>query len=181
MTIASGEIPRKGPMPLAETLLQEFDQEMKGTRKVLERLPEDRLGWRPHEKSWTVAELATHLLSIPHWGTITLETDSFDIAPEGGPPPSPKTFTTVAEALERFDGHATKARAGLAACADDQLAADWALLMKGELRFKLPRAAVWRGMVMNHLIHHRAELCVYLRLLDLPLPALYGPSADERS
>jgi len=167
-------------MRLADTLLREFDQEMAGTRKVLERLPEDRLGWRPHEKSWTVAELATHTLSIPFWGTITLETESFDIAPEGGPPPSPRTIESVAEGLERFDAHVARARAALAACSDEELERDWSLLMKGEARFVLPRAAVWRGMVMNHLVHHRAELCVCLRLLDRPLPALYGPSADER-
>ncbi|MDP2359171.1 MAG: DinB family protein [bacterium] len=161
-------------------MLAEFDQEMKSTRRVLERLPEDRLDWRPHPRSWTVAELAGHVINIPRWGAITFQSEFYDVAPAGGPPPTAQQITSVKEGLERFDSLTAEVRKILEGCSEESLAVSWSLLMNGATRFTLPRAAVWRSMVMNHLIHHRAELCVYLRLLDQPLPAIYGPSADEK-
>ncbi len=166
-------------MKLSESLLPEFDQEMANTRKVLERVPDDKLGWKPHAKSFSMGALATHLATIPTWGVFTLERDSFDVAAPGATQPPPPVGSRK-ELLELFDGTVTRLRAALAASEDAQLLAPWALLKGSETIFKMPRLAVLRSMIMNHSIHHRAQLGVYLRLNDVPLRGLYGPSADEQ-
>jgi uncharacterized damage-inducible protein DinB len=166
-------------MALNEGLLPEFDWEMANTRKILERVPDDKLGWKPHEKSMTVRQLALHLALFPNWATETFEKESIDVAPPGAPPYQPPAVNSRKEILEIFDRDLPKARAALAKASDADLSKVWTLLREGKTIFSLPRTAVLRGMVMNHMIHHRAQLGVYLRLNNLSLPAIYGPSADE--
>lgn len=166
-------------MRLSETLLPEFDQEMAGTRKTLERVPEDKLAWRPHEKSWTLADLATHVANVPSWATMTINTEELDIAPPGEEPYREPAAKSRAELLAKFEKGVAEARAALVAASDEHLLASWSLLAGGQNFFTMPRLAVLRSFVMNHMIHHRAQLTIYLRLNDVPVPALYGPSADE--
>jgi uncharacterized damage-inducible protein DinB len=168
-------------MPMSQALLPEFDHEMANTRKAIERVPEDKYGWKPHEKSMSMGRLATHLAELPGLVPNVLQTESFDFAPPGAPPRQPKTAASRAELLEMFDKNVATARAAIAEAADSQLVVVWTLLIGGQTLFSLPRIAVLRGMVMNHVIHHRGQLAVYLRLNDVPVPALYGPSADEQS
>ena len=167
-------------MALSEALLPEFDHEMAGTRKTLERVPDDKLDWKPHAKSMTVRQLALHLALFPSWMTDTLEKTSFDYAPVGGEPYKPPVVNSRHDLLEIFDRDLAKAREKLKGASDAQLMEKWSLLAGGKTIFSLPRVAVFRSMIMNHMIHHRAQLGVYLRLNDLPVPALYGPSADEQ-
>ena len=167
-------------MALNEALLPEFDKEMAGTRKSLERVPDDKFDWKPHAKSLTVRQLASHLALFPDWMTETLEKASFDYAPPGGGGYKPPVINSRKELLEIFDRDLVKAREALKGASDAQLMATWSLLAGGKTIFSMPRIAVLRSMVMNHMIHHRAQLGVYLRLNDLPVPALYGPSADEQ-
>ena len=166
-------------MALSNALLPEFDQEMANTRRTLERVPEDKLDWRPHEKSTTLGGLTTHLSNLPSWASFALDRDSLDIAPVGEPPLRLEQIKSVSEALEMFDQNVVAARAAIAGASDEQLQQTWTLLHGGRTVFALPRAAVLRTVVMNHIIHHRAQLGVYLRLNDVPVPSLYGPSADE--
>jgi uncharacterized damage-inducible protein DinB len=168
-------------MALNEALLPEFDKEMANTRKSLERVPDDKFDWKPHAKSMTVRQLTTHLALFPSWMAETLVTASFDYAPIGGEGFKPPVMNSHQELLEVFDRDVAKAREGLKAASDAQLMANWSLLAGGKTIFSMPRIAVLRGMVMNHMIHHRAQLGVYLRLNDIPVPALYGPSADEQA
>ena len=166
-------------MSYADTTLPEFDQEMAKTRKVLERVPEDKLEWKAHPKSNTIGWVANHLAEIPGWVAGTITMPSWDIAPPGGKPyQSPKLATRQA-ILEIFDANVAKAREAIAAAKDDEMRKDWSLLHAGQPIFTMPRAAVIRGFVLNHTIHHRAILCVYLRLNDIPVPGMYGPSGDE--
>ncbi len=166
-------------MPLSAALLPEFDQEMANLRKALERIPEDKLDWTPHPKSLSFRRLATHLANIPHWAAVTVEESSFDVAPPGGEPLREEPVDSVTEALAKLEANVAAARSAIAGASDETLTEPWALLSGGEEMFKMPRIAVLRGMVMNHLIHHRGQLSVYLRLNDVPVPATYGPSADE--
>jgi uncharacterized damage-inducible protein DinB len=166
-------------MSIAQSLLPEFDQEMAGTRKTLERVPEDKLDWRPHERSMTMAGLATHIANMMGWATVTLAQDNFDIQPEGSAPYHEEPAKSSAELLAKFDQGVASVRAALAATSDEAMMTNWSLLKGGAALFTMPRVAVLRGMIFNHIIHHRAQLCVYLRMNDVPVPALYGPSADE--
>ena len=166
-------------MPLSAALLPEFDQEMASTRKALERVPENRFGWKPHEKSGAMGWLAAHIAHLPGWLVMTMKQDSLDLAPGGvqvQPPPPPKDSK---ELLAAFDKNVKEARAALAAASDAELMKPWSLLNNGTVMMTLPKAAVVRSFVMNHLIHHRAQLGVYLRLNNIAVPAIYGPSADE--
>lgn len=162
-------------MSLSEALLPEFDQEMGNTRKTLERVPVEKFGWKPHEKSMTMGQLAIHVATIPGWGVVAIAQDSFDVAQ----PHQPPVVTTREELLTLFDKGVAEARASIASAKDEQFFKPWSLLSGGKTIFTLPRTAVLRSMVMNHLIHHRAQLGVYLRLNNVPVPAIYGPSADE--
>lgn len=166
-------------MPLSSALLPEFDQEMASTRRTLERVPDSKFSWKPHEKSGAMGWLAGHVASIPGWLAFTIKQDSLDLAPGGvqmQPPPPPRNNK---ELLAEFDKNVKEGRAVLAAASDAELMKPWSLLNNGKVSMTLPKVAVVRGFVMNHLIHHRAQLGVYLRLNNIAVPAIYGPSADE--
>ncbi len=167
-------------MGLNSSLLPEFDHEMATTRRVLERAPADRFNWKPHEKSWALGGLATHIANLPTWAGSTIDNDSFDMTPVGGEPPRAEEAKTPAELLDRFDASVAEARKAIAGASDETLLGPWSLLAGGKEIFTMPRIAVLRSFVMNHLIHHRAQLGVYYRLCDVPVPAMYGPTADER-
>jgi uncharacterized damage-inducible protein DinB len=166
-------------MTIGQSLLPEFDQEMAGTRKVLQRVPDGKLDWKAHEKSNTIGWVATHLANIPSWTGYTLNRDSLDINPPGQGALKAPAAKSVQEILDRFDKNVAEARQQLAAAQDAVFSQPWTLLSNGTKVFTLPKGAVLRSFVLNHIIHHRAHLCVYLRLNDIPVPGLYGPSADE--
>jgi uncharacterized damage-inducible protein DinB len=166
-------------MAIAEAFLPEFDQEAAGVRRTLERVPADKFEWRPHEKSMTMIWLAVHLANLPQWAKWTMAADELDTRPGGEPMPLPPTPASVEELVATFDGHAAGARAAIAGASDADFMKPWSMLINGTVMMTLPKAAVIRSFVMNHLIHHRAQLGVYLRLNDVPVPSIYGPSADE--
>lgn len=166
-------------MAIREALLPEFDQEMKHTRTTLERVPEEKFGWKPHEKSWAMGGLATHVANMVNWTNFIIGQDSLDLAPNGVKIPPMQAVKSRQELLAMFDKNAAAARAAIAGAADADLLKPWTLLQDGKTLMTLPKVAVLRGFVMNHIIHHRAQLGVYLRLNDVAVPAIYGPSADE--
>jgi uncharacterized damage-inducible protein DinB len=168
-------------MAFKDTILAEFDMEMDATRRTLDRVPDDKFDWKPHDKSGTLAWMAGHIAQIPQWGAMVMKQDSLDLAPQGAPPRVPSKPANRKEVLESFDKNRAEARAALAAGDDPTYAKPWALLMGGRQLFSEPRSAVLRRMVLNHIIHHRGQLTMYLRLLNVPVPALYGPSADEQT
>jgi uncharacterized damage-inducible protein DinB len=162
-------------MPMVDALLPEFDHEMTTTRKLLERVPDDRLAWKPHAKSMSIGGLATHLSNLPWWGQVTLKDTEFDLATF----PNQADATSRAQILETFDRHVAATRALLTGKSDAELMVPWALKRAGQTIFSQPKASVWRSFVLSHVVHHRGQLSVYLRLLDVPVPSIYGPSADE--
>ena len=166
-------------MGLSQTLLPEFDHETANTRKTLERVPDEKFDWKPHEKSMPMGGLATHLANILIWATYTINGDSIDIAPSGGEPLRVPQATSRQELLDIFDKNLAEARAAIAGASDEHLLKPWSLLSGGKTIMTLPRIAVLRSFIMNHSIHHRAQLGVYLRLNDIPVPSIYGASADE--
>ena len=166
-------------MAISEALLPEFDQEMANTRKVLERVPGNRFEWRPHQKSGTMGWLAGHLANLPSWVQTTINCDELDLAPGGKTPEPPTLPTSTTELLASFDKNAAEARTVIAGASDSEFVKRWSLLKGGSTLMTLPKSAVLRSFVMNHLIHHRAQLGVYLRLNDISVPSTYGPSADE--
>jgi uncharacterized damage-inducible protein DinB len=150
-----------------------------GTRKTLERIPENKFDWAPHTKSMKLGNLAQHVANVPGWLKESLTQDSLDIAP--GKRPEDPQLKTRQEILARFDKNVVAGRAALAAANDEEFFKPWALLNNGQTIFSMPKIAVVRSFVMNHMIHHRAQLGVYLRLNDVPVPSIYGPSADEQT
>ncbi len=166
-------------MALSQAILPEVDQEMSGTRKVLERVPEGKFDWKPHAKSMALGRLANHLADIPNWGAVTMEVDELDIAPVDGPSYTPSQYKTAAELVAAFDANLVKMRAAILAASDEVFVRPWTLKAAGKALFTMPKIAVMRSPVLNHGIHHRAQLGVYLRLNDVAVPSLYGPSADE--
>jgi uncharacterized damage-inducible protein DinB len=162
-------------MAIRDALLPELDQELATTRKVLEAVPEARTGFRPHAKSWTLGELSLHVANVLRWLPMTLSSTELDLSSPAYVSPR---FESAAATLRMFDETARAARAALAAVSDTELAVPWTLKRRGVVLFTLPRVACVRSFVMNHLIHHRGQLTVYLRLCDVPLPPVYGPTAD---
>lgn len=162
---------------IAQNLLPEFDMEMANTRKIIERIPDDKLAWKPHEKSFSLGDLATHVANLPGWMKVTIEQDELDMSQ---PFEQPKA-SNRAQLLEIFDENVTRARESLQGASDERLMGSWTLRTGDEIHFSMPRTACLRGFVMNHSIHHRAQLGVYLRLNDVALPPIYGPSADEQA
>jgi uncharacterized damage-inducible protein DinB len=166
-------------MNYAESILPEFDREIANTRKVLERVPEDKRDWQAHLNSQTIGWNANHLAEIPGWVAGILTGPAWDIAPVGGEPYQAPKLTSRQEILDLFDRNVAAARKAIAAVKDDQLLQPWSLLKAGTPFFTMPRATMMRSFVLNHLIHHRAILCVYLRLNNIPVPGMYNPSGDE--
>jgi uncharacterized damage-inducible protein DinB len=163
-------------MAIRDMLLPEFDQEMANTRKMLERVPDDRFDYQPHPKSWKLDRLAGHVVDLPNWVSHTMKVDVLEMEPGQYHPFEP---TSRKEMLDQFDKYIGEARAAIAAATDDQLNAIWSMKWEGKTVITMPRVSVLRSMVLNHLIHHRAQLGVYLRLMDVAVPGMYGPSADE--
>jgi len=163
---------------IAQGFLPEFDNELKTTRSLLAIVPEAQKDWTPHPKSMTLGQLAQHIVDMMGWVGPTMTADSFDIAPPGGAAWVPPQFTTTATLLADFDRNAATARAGIAGASDEAMHATWSLLRGGQTLMAMPRIASLRGMLMNHVIHHRGQLTVYLRLRNVPLPSIYGPTAD---
>jgi len=166
-------------MTIRDALLTEFDLELPYTRRSLERVPVDKFGWKPHEKSMTLGWLATLLALIPTWGVFALETDAFDArAASGGQRPA--LPTSADQLLALFDENYAKLRTALAATSDEHLQTAWTLRAGDEVWFTQPRWLALRAYILNHVIHHRAQLGVYLRMHDIAVPAIYNDSADEK-
>ena len=161
-------------MSIAESMLPEFDQEMATTRRLLERVPGDKGPWKPHQKSFPLGHLAQLVAWMPGWITTTLRQTDLNLASFSG-----YSFETTETLLAEFDKHVREARAALASAKDADWMVPWSLKRGDQVLFTAPRGAVVRSH-LNHLIHHRGQLTVYLRLNDVPLPSIYGPTADER-
>jgi len=163
-------------MLIREMLLPEFESEMKSTRKILEVLPAELSDYKPHPKSMPLNHLAGHIAQLPGWAKMTVDTEELDIDMSKWTPFRP---TSRQEVLDEFDKAVKEARTALSSVSDEDLAKTWTFKMQGNTIFAFPRSAVIRGTVFNHLFHHRAQLGVYLRMLDIAIPGMYGPSADE--
>jgi len=163
-------------MTTIDSLAAEFQHEAQTTRKHLERLSDDTLGWRPHEKSFTTSELASHIVDCIRWAEPVFSGAELDIDPA-----TYKEFqaSSKTDLLKNFDEATAKCAAILSGVDDDALMQSWQLKVKGRSLFAKPRAAVLRDFILSHMIHHRGQLSVYLRLLNIPVPGSYGPSADE--
>jgi uncharacterized damage-inducible protein DinB len=162
-------------MALKDGLLAEFDHEIAVTRKLLERLPDAKLAFKPHVKSYSLGGLATHLANLPVWTDTILNGTSFNLAADT---PHAQEKTSRADLLGAFDENARRAR-GWMDKTDAEYMARWSLMRGEQEMFSMPRIAAWRSFVMSHMIHHRGQLSVYLRLNDIPVPPIYGPTADE--
>ena len=162
-------------MAVKDSLLPEFDSEMATTRRVLERLKEDKYDCAPHEKSMKAGRLASHIAEMTVWGTISITQDSLDLA--GGH--QPFHAASREELLEAFDRNVADCRKAIEGASDEILMQSWSLMNEGNTIMTLPKITVIRSFVLNHIIHHRGQLSVYLRLTDTAVPSIYGPSADE--
>jgi uncharacterized damage-inducible protein DinB len=163
-------------MALKDALLPEFDHEMGTTRRLLERVPDADLTWKPHEKSFSLGHLAAHLANLPTWVDIACDNAIFDVLTLDN---RSRGAESNAEILQRFDANVRRARARIAEQTDSALLSPWTMTQGQHEMFTMPKAAVLRTFVMNHMIHHRGQLTVYLRLRNVPLPSIYGPTADE--
>lgn len=159
-----------------DLLLAELDREMGATRRVLGRVPDASLDWRPHPRSRSLGELATHLADLPGWAAVIATTTEFDL---GDQPPSLVAEASVGALLARHDANVARVRASLIGQSEAELAMPWKLTRGGRPVLTVPRAVAIRAQLFGHVAHHRGQLTVYLRLLDVPLPPVYGPTADE--
>lgn len=167
-------------MSIAQSILPEFDHETGNTRKVLDRVPEAHVAWKPHAKSYSLGDLALHIANIPTWTAVTLLQSELDMAPpQAGAAPPKRVWESRAVLLKTFDENVASARGVIAETNDVEMMKPWTFKMGGQVRFTQPKVAVLRSFVLSHSIHHRAQLTVYLRLKDVPLPFIYGPTADE--
>jgi uncharacterized damage-inducible protein DinB len=164
-------------MKMIDSLAMEFEHEAQTTRRHLERLPAIQLDWRPHEKSFTTRELASHIVECIRWGDSIFNTDEFEMNPAAY---KPYRAASVAGLLETFDTDVARCKQALAGVEDATLSEPWRLKVMGRVRLERPRMAVFRDFTLSHLIHHRGQLSVYLRLLNVPVPGSYGPTADEQ-
>jgi uncharacterized damage-inducible protein DinB len=169
-------VPQGENMPFSQMLLPEFDAEMKNTRKLLECVPDGKFDYQPHPKSMTLGRLAAHVAELPSWTTYTLDREVLEMTPDF----KPNIATSRAELLQMFDKFVVEARAAIEAASDEQWQVIWTFKWAGKTVMSMPRTAVMRMTIMNHLIHHRAQLGVFLRLNDVEIPGMYGPSADEK-
>jgi uncharacterized damage-inducible protein DinB len=163
-------------MTISEIILPEFDQEMANTRKILDCVPEAKFSWKPHEKSMTLGRLASHVAEMPHWAVFTINQEKLELTPDM----KPFNATTKAELMETLEKSSAAARDAIAGATDEHLGKIWSLIYGGQTVLEMPRAAVLRTMVLSHMIHHRGQLSVYLRLNDVAIPGMYGPSADNK-
>ncbi|HVT97651.1 MAG TPA: DinB family protein [Acidobacteriaceae bacterium] len=163
-------------MTIAELFLEEFDLEMPGTRKLLERVPDDRFAWKPHEKSMTLGRLSSHIADLPARCSTIITTEELVRQPGF----TPWAAASTVDLLDHFDSAATQARAALTGLREDQLSATWTIKMGDRTLASMPRVMALRRVFLDHIIHHRAQLGVFLRLLDIPIPGVYGASADDQ-
>jgi len=161
---------------IATGLIAELEQEAATTRKVLERVPAEKFDWKPHEKSMEMGRLAVHVAEMHSWTKPTVEDPELDFAKMDYKPFEPKT---TEELVAHLDKNVSEAIEVLKTISDDAWHDEWSLRNGEQIYFTIPKIAVMRGMVLNHIVHHRGQLSVYLRLNDIPVPAMYGPSADE--
>ncbi len=171
----------EGRVTIAESILPEFDHETATTRTLLERVPEGSAGWKPHDKSMSLGHLAMHIASIPTWASVTLERKDYDMHPPDGQRIVTPAFESSLQLLRAYDANVGAARALVARTSDGEFMAQWTLKSGGKTLYSMPRVAVFRAFVLNHAVHHRGQLSVYLRLLDVPIPNIYGPTADTQS
>lgn len=158
-----------------DPILMELSHEMATTRRLLERIPDAHLAWQPHAKSMSLARLGTHIAEIPGWISSILGKDGFEV----GGDYKPQSAGSAREILAMFDAGVTQAEAAIRQQNMERLSATWRLTKGGQVIVEMPRMGVIRSLFLNHLIHHRGQLSVYLRLKDVPLPSIYGPSADQ--
>jgi uncharacterized damage-inducible protein DinB len=163
-------------MALNQVLIAELQHEAANTQKMLERVPAEHMEWQPHTKSMSLTKLATHIAELPGWITMTLTTNELDL---GASAYRPELAKNAADLVDKHSKNVAEAEAALSNATDEQLAEPWTLRQGDHVVFTLPKAAVIRSAVMNHMIHHRGQLSVFLRLLDVPLPGIYGPTRDE--
>lgn len=167
-------------VPIAESILPEFDHETATTRALLERVPEGKADWKPHAKSMSIGQLAMHIASLPQWASVTLACTEFDTNPPDGRTITTPPFESPAQLLQVYDDNVYASRALLVRTSDAEFMVPWTLKSGGRSLFSMPRVAVFRSFVLNHAVHHRGQLSVYLRLLDVPIPNIYGPTADTQ-
>ena len=161
---------------MSQIAFGDLSHEMQQTRRILERVPEEQFGFRPHAKSWTLGEIATHVANLPAWGTAILGEDRYDLAT------APRNTAAASRdaLLAAFDANVAGMRAALESTDEARLLATWQLVHGDHVVMAMPRMAAVRSAVLSHIIHHRGQLSLYLRLTDTPVPGLYGPSADDR-
>lgn len=162
---------------LGRMIAAELKQEAVSTRKMLERIPGEQFQWQPHEKSMPLVSLASHIVEMLTWTNVTINDDELDFATSDF---TPKEYSDASELVTDFDQNISAALDALNSVSDETMMQNWRLRRGEQILFEMPKAAVMRSMVMNHIIHHRGQLAVYLRLLDVPVPSIYGPSADEQ-
>jgi len=167
-------------MPIADGLVAEFEHETNVTRTLLARVPDDRAAWKPHAKSMSMGELAIHLANIPSYGLPVATKPELNFQEAASVGVTHEKWSSRADALALFDRNVEATRRAIAAVPDEQLRQPWTLRFGDHVVFTLPRLASWRTFVMSHQIHHRGQLSVYLRLNDIAVPPIYGPSADEQ-
>ena len=163
-------------MNQVESMLREFHEEVGTTKRVLGRVPADKLGWRPHERSMSLGQLALHIATVPGGIAHITKADAFDVSKSTFSQPMPKSMEEVYAALEQSIRDVEQT---LTETTDDTAQANWHLMFGEKELQSMPRVSVWRSLMLNHWYHHRGQLAVYLRLLDVPVPSIYGPSADE--
>lgn len=166
-------------MSISQAILPEFDSEMATTRRLMERAPADKGAWKPHPKSYALGDLLTHLSNLPGWTVVTLQETELDVNPPDGPAWKSPPYESLAGCLAAFDANVAAARAAIEKATDEDYMVTWSLKNGGQTVLSMPRVVCVRAFVLNHLIHHRGQLSVYLRLNDVPLPQIYGPTADE--
>jgi uncharacterized damage-inducible protein DinB len=162
-------------MAIADAMVSEFEHEAATTRRVLARVPDEKFDWVPHEKSFSMGALASHVVNLLGWAEPTFELDEFEIPADY----KPWNASSKQQLLEQFDANVAEVKEKLAGYPDDKMMQPWTLKGEGRVYFSMPRVAVVRSFILNHLVHHRGQLSVYLRLNDIPVPSIYGPSADE--
>jgi uncharacterized damage-inducible protein DinB len=160
-----------------ESMLKEFSEEVATTKRVLDRVPADKLSWKPHERSMSLGQLALHIATVPGSIANITKPDAFDVSQNNFTPPVPKNMEEIHASLEQSIRNVERT---LKETTEDTAQANWHLMFGDKELMSIPRLSVWRSLMLNHWYHHRGELAVYLRLLDAPVPSIYGPSADEK-